>query len=246
MRPLEGQAGRTRVTWCLFFLLLVGVVLAFAQSRYATLQEVTVTGTRRLDAGQVAEFSGVRPGQSVFSLRPGQVAARLRTLPWVKEAWVHWAWPGRVVIGLTERSPLALIPHHDRFLVVDADGRVLSTTQETSSWNLPLVTGPVPSQPVAGEFLTDQGILAALACVEAFPADARERVAEVHSGEKGDLVVYDLEGIPALLGVPDASLPKKVQILVAIWQDLGRQGGKAEYIDIRDPGRPVLKPAQGG
>lgn len=246
MRSLEGQAGRTRVTWCLFFLLLVGVILAFAQSRYATLQEVTVTGTGRLDANQVVEFSGVRPGQSVFSLRPGQVAARVRSLPWVKEAWVRWAWPGRVVIGLTERSPLALVPHHDRFLVVDAEGRVLTTTQETSSWNLPLVTGPVPSQPVAGQFLTDQGILGALACVEAFPPDVRDRVAEVHSGEKGDLVVYDLDGVPALLGVPDAYLPQKVQILVAIWEDLARQGGGAEYIDVRDPGRPVLKPAQGG
>lgn len=246
MRSSRGQPGRTVVTWCLFFLLLVGVVLAFARSRYATLQEVTVTGAGRLDAVQVAEFSGVRPGQSVFSLRPARVAERLRSLPWVKEASVRWAWPGRVVIGLTERTPVALVPHHDRFLVVDGEGRVLTTTQEVSPWGLPLVTGPLPAQPVAGQFLTDQGILGALACVQAFPDPARARVAEVHAGESGELVVYDLEGVPALLGAADASLPQKVQVLVAVWEDLARQGGAAEYIDVRDPGRPVLKPVQGG
>ncbi|MEW6547391.1 MAG: FtsQ-type POTRA domain-containing protein [Bacillota bacterium] len=246
MRTFGGHAGRTRVTWCLLLLLAVAVVLAFAQSRYAMLREVSVRGTSRLDPGQVAEFSGLRPGQSVFSLRPARVAARLRSLPWVKEAGIRWAWPGRAVIWVSERTPVALVPHHDRFLVVDAEGRVLTTTEEASPWGLPLVTGPVPAEPMAGQFLTDQGILAALACVEAFPQSGRERVAEVHASEKGELVVYDLDGVPALLGLPDAYLPEKVRVLVAIWDDLRRQGGRAEYVDIRDHSRAIVKPAQGG
>lgn len=241
-----GQAGRTGLTWCLLILLAVAAGLAFAQSRYGTIQEVTVDGTSRLDPQDVLERAGLRAGQSLFTFRPAQVAARVRSLPWVKEARVRWAWPGRAVIWVSERTPAALVPHHDRFLVVDAEGRVLTTTQEAGPWKLPLVTGPVPAELLAGQFLTDQGLLGALACVEAFPREARDRLAEVHVGENGELVAYDLDGVPALLGIPDAHLPDRVRVLVAIWDDLRRQGGQAEYIDVRDHNRAVLKPARGG
>lgn len=246
MRTSGGQAGRTRLTWCLLLLLAAGVVVVFAQSRYALLQEVAVTGASRLDPEQVKEISGLRPGQTVFSLRPGQVAARLRSLPWVKEARVAWAWPGRALIRVSERTPLALLPYHDRFLVLDGEGRVLTTSQEAGPWELPLVTGPVPPDLVAGQFITDGAVLGALACVEAFPPAARERLGEVHAGDRGELVVYDLEGVPALMGFPDAQLPHRVQVLLAVWEDLRRQGGRAEYIDVRDRDRVVVRPVQGG
>lgn len=246
MRGAGGQAGRKRLTWCLLLLLAVGVAVVFTQSRYAQLQEVAVTGVSRLDAEQVKEVSGLRPGQSVFSLRPRQVAARIQSLAWVKEARVTWAWPGRAVIRVSERTPVALVPCHDRFLVVDGEGRVLTTSPEWTPWGLPLVTGPVPPDLVAGQFITDGAILGALACVEAFPPAARERLGEVHAGEGGELIVYDLEGVPALVGLADAHLAGRIQVLLAIWEDLGRQGVRAEYIDVRDSSRAIVKPAQGG
>jgi cell division protein FtsQ len=234
------------LTWYLLLLLAVGVVVVFTQSRYAQLQEVAVTGVSRLDAEQVKQVSGLRPGQNVFSLRPRRVAARIESLAWVKEARVAWAWPGRAVIRVSERTPVALVPYHDRFLVVDGEGRVLTTTPESSPWGLPLVTGAVPPDLAAGQFITDGAILGALACVEAFPPAAREKLGEVHAGERGELVVYDLEGVPALVGLPDAHLTERVQVLLAIWEDLRRQGTRAEYIDVRDTNRAVVKPAQGG
>lgn len=227
-------------------MLAAGAAYLFAQSRYAAIQEISVTGYRRLSPRQVVEASGLKPGQSLFSLRPGAVAERVRALPWVKEARVGWVWPAAAVIRISERVPFALVPHHDRFLVVDEEGRVLTAAEEVSSWGLPLVTGETPADLRAGQFLSDPGLLGALQCLQAFPVQWRERVAETHAGKGGELVVYDLEGVPALLGPADASLPRKVETLCAIWQDLERAAGRAEYVDVRYRDRPIVKLQEGG
>lgn len=226
-------------------MLAVGAGYAFAQSRYAYLGQVTATGVTRVPPQEVVSASGLQVGQSLFSLRPRAVVERVKAIPWVREARLHWAWPNGAIIAVSERTPLALIPHHDRFLVVDGEGRVLTTTEEVSSWALPLVTGSSPAEITAGEFIRDQGVLEALRCVAAFPPAWLPRVAEVHA-EPGELVVYDLQGLPGLVGAGDAYLGDKIRNLCAIWEDIQKRGAQAVYVDVRCRDRPIVKLAEGG
>jgi len=102
-----------------------------------------IIGVQSLSKAEIVQQLGEIEGRHILLVMLNRPADRLLLHPRVKEARVAFHYPSHLQVEITERTPIALIPYYNHFLVVDEEGRVLdlltSISSRTSS--LPLVTG---------------------------------------------------------------------------------------------------------
>lgn len=107
---------------------------------YFLLNSVAVEGNLRIADADVLALAGIQPGESVWDVSPTQVSARLGTHPWIQRATVRREGPGRIVIKVRERKPMAIV-RFEQLYYVDRRGHVLGTLAADDSRNLPMITG---------------------------------------------------------------------------------------------------------
>jgi hypothetical protein len=66
---------------------------------------------------------------NVFLLRTGDIRRRLLELPSVAAADVRVALPDRLIVTITERTPVLRVTHNEATYLVDGDGVVLDVTE---------------------------------------------------------------------------------------------------------------------
>ncbi len=102
-----------------------------------------VTGTERMDEGQVYALIGDQLGQPMPQVDPAEIRARLNAeLPWVKDARVSIQLPNRLVIDIVERSPHAVLEKPDRLVLIDASGVELETVAPAKAKGMLRLAGP--------------------------------------------------------------------------------------------------------
>ncbi len=107
---------------------------------YFAIGEITVSGVERLDPATVVALSGVREGQSIWSVSLGEVERKLETHPWIRRARVARRLPRALRIVVTEWKPRALVALDDLYYV-DPSGRVFSRAEAGTERDLPFITG---------------------------------------------------------------------------------------------------------
>jgi cell division protein FtsQ len=78
-------------------------------------------------------------GRSLYLVPMEERLATLRTVAWVRDASVARVWPNRLMVEVTERTPVAFIAKGSRFQLIDAEGEVLPSTQDR--YHLPVLAG---------------------------------------------------------------------------------------------------------
>lgn len=102
---LAGLAG-----WVTYGTSLVGV------------REVRVTGVDILTAGQVRQTADIRDGTPLARVDLAAVRERVSRLAPVEQVTVRRDWPHAIVVQVTERTPVAVVPQEKKFLLVDRTG----------------------------------------------------------------------------------------------------------------------------
>jgi cell division protein FtsQ len=87
----------------------------------ATLEMISVRGARHLSAQAIAEASGVAPGVPLAALDREAVAARLAKHAWIEQARVLALPNGRLLLGVVEHEPVAVLAGEEPW-AVDAAG----------------------------------------------------------------------------------------------------------------------------
>jgi cell division septal protein FtsQ len=103
-------------------------------------RRVEIVGLQYLDAARVLGAAKIPPRASIYDDH-APIAARLRTLPGVRDAAVGHRAPGTLRIELTEAEPVALTPKGDRLAMVSASAEVLPFDPLGSSPDLPVLIG---------------------------------------------------------------------------------------------------------
>ena len=116
-------------------LLAAGVVLlsaALAHSYFALLEapwlkvrEIQALGLKHVERKQVLNAVMVPRGTSIFGLKMRELASKVEALAWVKSAVVRLDLPGRMVVEVVEREPMALVQAEDVFLM-DTEGKLFA------------------------------------------------------------------------------------------------------------------------
>ncbi len=80
-------------------------------------------------------------GESSFKYPLKEIKGRLERMPWIVKAEVRRELPGALHIVVTERKPIALWQHQQRFYLVDENGMIIQAPMRKQFENLPVVVG---------------------------------------------------------------------------------------------------------
>lgn len=88
-------------------------------------KEVFVTGRKESRRSRLLEALAVKVGDPILTFDPAAARERLLKIGWVAEARVERRLPDTVMVTLTERKPIAIWQHNNRFVLVDKEGNVI-------------------------------------------------------------------------------------------------------------------------
>ena len=223
------------------FIILMGLGAVLMRSPYFTVKEVQVLGTKQVSPEEISALTGVVPGQNIFGLRTQDVVEAISGHPWVQSIALVRQLPDKVVLNVTERKPLFMVPYRTSFLKIAADGVVLAVRPTLNGQALPLVTGfSVQEEVRLGQRLPGEEVASVSHCLQGLPAEFLSQVAEIHLDQSQEITLYMLNGVQILLGEP-VKLKQKLALLTGTWSELGAHGQKAASIDLRTGKEAVVR-----
>lgn len=214
-----------------------GALSAAAWRREATFESLAVQGLRRVSAAEIAAQSGLAPGTPLAELDPEALAARLAQHGWIESARALRLPTGRVLVGVAEREPAALLVGETPF-AVDAAGVPFAPLGEAAGEGLPRIAAAQPPEPgAASPELAEAVALARRVAALGLPA-AREIGVAAPDDPRG--YSLRLAGLAPLVVLGrddlDARLADLARLLHAALPALGR----AQQVDLRFRDQAVL------
>lgn len=249
LMAVQYAAARRRRRWVIA-LASVALVLAAAigvsRSPILAVHHVRLTGAGHTTTAEVLSATGLNREPLMIGLGLGRVRAELEALPWVATAGVQRRWPTTVVIRLTERVPVAVVPDAaGGSALLDPTGRVLAVGADLGS-DVPTISGLMPAG-APGSFLPQAaGVADALVLATALPAVESASPSEIKDIEvAGGTLDLKLSGGAMVTFGTAADLDAKLLALHTVLQRVDLKG--IARIDLRLPSAPVLTHAtQGG
>lgn len=105
------------------------------------LRTVTIVGTHELSQKEILDVAGVGPLNSLCFIDVVKIRKKLNELPLVKDASVSKLYPGRLLIDIQERKPIALWQKDGQIQVIAADGMVIDKLDDPRYFALPRAVG---------------------------------------------------------------------------------------------------------
>ena len=238
-RKKKTAASRVRPFWFAIVLLLVA---AGAGGYYAATwpgffpTAVRVSGNRVVPASEISSRAQVDSHANLWLQNMRAAAARVRTIPYIGQVWIHRSLPAGVTIVVSERVPSAIVQTRTDSVLADNDLRVLKDANGAGPF--PVLLVPDGRVPAAGGFITDARVRE-LHSDYAQLAAAHVIVARVEFDKYGDLEAVMPGGVRLLLG-DDSDLPRKSKLIAPVLSQVAANGRRVAAIDLRAPKTPVV------
>lgn len=88
-------------------------------------------------------------GASILRFDPEEARLRVESLPWVESATVERRLPNRILVTISERSPVALWQLHGEWKVIDGEGKIIEGAAPGAFTALPKLVGEGAEEHVA-------------------------------------------------------------------------------------------------
>ncbi|MHB8780372.1 MAG: cell division protein FtsQ/DivIB [Candidatus Geothermincolia bacterium] len=245
--PLRKEERRLARLRRAIFLAVLGVLLAvglltllYYQTDWFGVRQVEVRGCSRLDPEYIRSLSGISRASRWLGLDREGAERAIASEHWVKEVDVARAFPLKCVITVSERSGAARVASAGRWYSVDGEGTVL---EELAPGDATLVA--VQELPwlavVAGDRIEEDEFHQVMELLEGMPPELREQLATAGIDDAGDLKLQLKSTTYVLFGPPE-NVSAKQKVIKAILQDASIDCSTLQYIDVRLPDHPVIKP----
>jgi cell division septal protein FtsQ len=218
----------------------LAAVFSFPQSTAFALRDITVTGNRTLSDAEIVRHSGLRIGRPLPADDAERAAASLLSIPVVRGATVHFVWPSRAIVTVTERSPLLALRWSGGVLVVDEEG-VPFRRQDSPQGLVPLSLESELAQVTLGEHVPHRQVRDVAAAFAALDGTSRAEVARLEVDAHGDLNVGLTSGVTLRVGQP-ADLERKLRLAQEVMRALAGRGIAVRELDLRFGDRVVARP----
>lgn len=205
-------------------LIWIGSPRVLRRLDFFRIRRVEIAGLRYLPASKVIAALELGSAASVFD-DLSAAGAQLRALPGVASAVVRRRLPGTLEIILEEAVPVALAPRNGGMALLDSSGRILPFDPSASA----------PDLPVAAS--TDARVARVLASVQEHDPLLFARVRTAWRVQ--DDVLLDVEGHRFWFG-PEVTA-EDIRAVMAVAQDLARQGRKYHELDGRYAGQVIVR-----
>jgi cell division septal protein FtsQ len=190
------------------------------------IRRVEIVGLQYLAATKVMAALELDSRSSVFDDLVG-ASRRLRAVPGVESAELRRRLPGTLEIVLQEAVPVALAPGTSGMALLDSSGKVLPFDPAASAPDLPVAATPdrVVARVLASVLMNDPVLFA--------------RIRAAWRAQEG--VILDLDG--RRLWFSPAVTAEDIRAVMAVAQDLARQGRNYQELDGRFAGQVVVRRA---
>ncbi len=103
--------------------------------------DIYIQGRTFTTMQEILQAVNMYQGDPSFKYSPSDIKNRLEQLPWIAKADVRRELPGALHIHMSERKPIALWQHQQRFYLVDEEGIVIQASMLPQFQHLPIVVG---------------------------------------------------------------------------------------------------------
>ncbi|MDX2276437.1 MAG: cell division protein FtsQ/DivIB [Hyphomonadaceae bacterium] len=192
------------------------------------IETIDVAGVSGERADEVRAMIVPEGRQSLLSLDPADVKARVESLDWVESARVHRMWPSTLRVQVARRQAFARWQEDGEISVIDANGERLLAERAADHINLPLVVG-------AGAGPAAHDLLLAL---EDLPQTRNRISALVRVGDRR----WNAElKSGATVALPEEDAPRALAQLEALQAQHRMLDRPVATIDMRTPGRMAVR-----
>jgi cell division protein FtsQ len=232
VRRFTRRSRRRRVTWLVAIicvLLLGGLTVGAIYSPLLSLKKIEVVGTSRVDKNKVLSALDGQLGTPLALVDFGRIRTELSAFPLIRSYVTESVPPDTLVVRISERTPIALLPTAQGFAVIDAAGVELQESA-TRPGGLPELTG--------GAALTKSA--AFRAAIDVLLSISPQILAKVDSvtAATADNVTLTLVGGATVLWGSDEQSALKGRVLATL---IANQPGASRY-DVTAPTSAVYVP----
>jgi cell division protein FtsQ len=239
-RQVRHERRRSRLRRTLTVTTLVVLLLiawAIERSPLVALEEVAVTGTRRLEAATVRRAADLAPGTSTLRLDLDGARRRVESLPLVASATVRRVDPLTVAVDVVEREPVATLRGRTGAVLIDADGIVVQRGSEPGLAVIDALSARLPAP--GGSIETVPAAANALAALAGLPGPLRTEIDTYVAIAEDELELRLASGVRVRVGRADR-LDEKARAIGGLLEERGDRD--IPVIDVRTPTQPVFVP----
>jgi len=209
---------------CLIFIYAYSYSLS---TSYFEVKETSVRGLKELTEKDILSLAAIPPRQNLLAVNTDLLVKKISANSWVKNIYVGRELPGRLVLEVRERIPLAMIKQAGDFYLMDVDGFVFKKLSRNDDVDLPILTGVNYKEKEKSKLL--MSTLSLLKTINASGQyDYLGAIAEVNvDGVFGISLLTDA-GLYLKLGSDDYE--NKLKQLDSVIADLEKRGLKKGYI----------------
>jgi cell division septal protein FtsQ len=160
-------------------------------------RDVRVVGVEGAQS-EAARQAAVLAGERLFSLDEAAAVARLQALPWVKQASVATSFPNRATIAVTPRTPIGIWRIGAVNYLVDGDGVVIGTADDSGP--LPVVDGTDGTPIQVGDRVDPDPLVVASRVNDFASATLQQTVSHISYARDTGITVVAGRGVQVVLG----------------------------------------------
>lgn len=232
----QARVAKKLLSVFLFFLCLWSFIV-FIRSDFFTLERILFSGNNHTGEEELRTAMGVSEGENIWRLSPSRLESGLETIPRIKSAEVHRKLPRRLLVNVTEKEALVLIPYQEYMLETGVDGQILGTTQEPQNYGLPLLTGLPLVETTVGDTVLAGEVLGAVKEIISALSGSGVSLSEINVADSENIIVVTIDGLVSWLGKDQLEQKTKLMANIA-GQIAGRHNNG--YLDLRVPDAPVF------
>ncbi len=240
MRERVDRRERRKGRFTFFFLLFL-VMLAlysFLHSAFFTVKGIVVQGNSYFTREEILSFADLSMGRNIFTMDTKASGAALASQPRIAHATIRKQYPDKLLVDVSERTPVAILSYGGSFLELDKSAYVLGVLGDNQPVELPLITGQSPSYVRTGAKLEQPQIADATAICGALGEDLGHQIAEVSVEDPKNIILLTLSRVEVWWGPAD-QLNEKAAVLSTLTGELADKAGR--LLDLRAPKSPVLR-----
>lgn len=223
----------------LFVVMVVIAMYVILRSPLFDISQIVVNGNQYLAEEVIRSATPISPGENIFKINVADASDQLKKVPMVKDVQINRDLPATVLINVTERRPLGILPTGNGFVEVDEEGMCLQRSGSGVP-GIPIVTGIHVETVFPGDYIHNDLLTEVLAVINGLPIELTEDLSEVNIDPDGQVKIYTLGHIPCYLGSAE-DIEQKGLVLLQLLREIERQNQSIEYINISSVDKPAVK-----
>lgn len=226
----------------MILLFLAGTCFGFLKSSFFLVEQIDVLGLTTIPSNEITLLSDYVKGINIFDVDLVELSEKIEAHPKVDKVSIQRKLPSTLVLNVTERAQVAVMPYSGYYVLVDADGFAIAIAESYGAKDPPLITGIRPQQVLVGKRIESQGLDSVLLVATILPPNLSKEVSEISYSIATGISIYLQSGTWVTLGLGTGKeYLARLDVLDSLLLRLDKENRHASYIDVRFPTRPVIK-----